>query len=159
MIGEIATLKVEADVADGAVLVIEDGRRLSRLVGYVCDYLGVTMRRVSTETDLAPLLRRHRPVAVVCALDARGQDGCHVMKLVAAYDRSLPMLLVAGADPALIGAADAVEEACALTSVRKLQDEPGMGDVVEFLLSSRPFVPAAADIAAFGSAPAVLAAA
>ncbi len=46
---------------------------------------------------------------------------------------SLPIMLVTGSDPSLIGAADAVEEILALSNVVKLQDAPGLGDVVEFL--------------------------
>jgi ActR/RegA family two-component response regulator len=135
----LATLTTDATGAAGCnrtVLVIEDGRRLSRIVGYMCDYLGLRMQRVTTDADLAPLLRRCAPLAVVCALEGSGQDGYHVMKMVAAYDRALSMLLVTGSDPAMIGAAEAVEDAYGLAGVRALQDEPGLGDIVEFLLSA-----------------------
>ncbi len=148
MMGTVATLDFNSSAAETvptpsrAVLVVEDGRRLSRVVGYMCDYLGLTLHRVGTDADLAPLLRRHAPLAVVCTLDGRGQDGCHVMKLVAVHDRALPVMLVAGSNPAMIGAAEAVEEACGLSGVRTLQDDPGLGDVVEFLLASDRFAPA-----------------
>jgi hypothetical protein len=72
-------------------------------------------------------------MAVVCELDGGGQDGCHVMKTVAMHDPALPIMLITGTDQMLIGAADAVEEIWGLSSVLKLRDAPGLGDVVDFL--------------------------
>ena len=115
------------------VLVVEDRPRLSRTVGYICDFLSLPMACVSTGSDLAAMLAEWEPMAVVCDLEGGAQDGCHVMKTVAAHDPALPMLLVTGGDASLIGAAEAVEEIWHLSGVVKLQDMPGLGDVVDFL--------------------------
>ena len=136
------TSGLESAVGDAArgqiVLVVEDRPRLSRTVGYICDFLNVPMERVGTDSDLGALLEDRHPMAVICELDGGVQDGCHVMKTVATHDPSLPIMLITGADAALIGAADAVEELWALSSVLKLRDAPGLGDVVDFLFRIRP---------------------
>ncbi len=131
-----------ADVAEqepepsSLVLVVEDRPRLSRMVEYICDFLGVAMERVGTNEDLGDLLDSRRPLAVICELEGGVQDGCHIMKTVAGHDPSLPIMLITGGDPALIGAAEAVEEIWGLSSVLKLRDQPGLGDVVDFLFRS-----------------------
>jgi DNA-binding LytR/AlgR family response regulator len=121
------------------VLVVEDRPRLSRTVGYICDFLSLPMECVSTGSDLGAILAAWQPMAVICELDGGAQDGCHVMKLVAAHDAALPILLVTGSDATLIGAAEAVEEIWHLSGVVKLQDAPGLGDVVEFLFRAGRF--------------------
>ncbi len=121
------------------VLVVEDRPRLSRTVGYICEFLNVPMERVTTDSDLSSLLRLLQPMAVICELEGGVQDGCHIMKMVATHDPSLPIMLVTGTDGSLIGAADAIEEIWALSSVVKLQDTPGLGDVVDFLFRSGRF--------------------
>ncbi len=121
------------------VLVVEDRPRLSRTVGYICDFLSLPMECVGTDSDVAAALAEWEPMAVVCELEGGAQDGCHVMKIVAAHDAGLPILLITGADEALIGAAEAVEEIWRLSSVLKLQDAPGLGDVVDFLFRTGRF--------------------
>ncbi len=115
------------------ILVVEDRLRLSRAVSYICSYLSLPMERASADSDLSSLLEQRQPMAVICELDGGLQNGCHVMKTVAQYDPSLPVMLVTGSDPSLIAAADAVEEISALSNLVKLQDVPGIGDIVEFL--------------------------
>lgn len=72
-------------------------------------------------------------MAVVAEMDAVGQDGCHVMMTIAAHDCSLPVLLITGEDPALLGAVDAVQEIWRLSSVAKWPRLLGVGAVVDFL--------------------------
>ncbi len=123
-------------VRSDVVLVVEDRPRLSRTVGYICDFLNLPMETAGGNEDLATLLDRKRPLAVICELEGVLQDGCHVMKTVAKYDATLPIMLITGSDQTLIGAADAVEEIWGLSRVSKLRDAPGLGDVVEFLCRS-----------------------
>jgi hypothetical protein len=86
-----------------------------------------------TDDNLASMLQKLRPMAVVAEMDAAGQDGCHVLMTVAAYDRDLPVLLIAGDDATLLGAIDAVEEIWQLSSVVKSARLPGVGAMVDFL--------------------------
>jgi hypothetical protein len=118
---------------EALVLVIEDDFGLSGTFRDVCECLNVAVERMPTEDDLGSVLRRRRPMAVVAEMDAVGQDGCHVLKTVAALDRDLPVLLIVGEDPALLGAIDAVEEIWQLSSVVKWPQLPGIGAVVDFL--------------------------
>jgi len=91
------------------IVVVEDDRGLSDAIHEICDHLDVTVQHLSSEEDFAPMLARHRPMAVVAKIEANGQDSYHVMKIVANHDRNLPIVLLTGGDPAPIGAADAVQ--------------------------------------------------
>jgi CheY-like chemotaxis protein len=115
------------------VVVVEDDRSLSDAIREICDHLDVTVLPVLSKADLAPVLARRRPMAVVTEIEAKGQDGYHVMKTVARHDRNLPILLLTGGDPALLGAADAVQEAWGLSLVVKRPALPTLGELAEFL--------------------------
>lgn len=118
------------------VLVVEDRPKLSRTVGYMCEFLGLPMECVETGSDLPALLDTYRPMAVICELKGGAQDGCQIMKAVAMHDPNLPILLVTGSDEELVDAADAVERIWHLANVVKLRNQPGLGDVVDFLFRS-----------------------
>ena len=115
------------------VLVIEDDEEFSTAFRNVCECLEVAVERMPTQDDLGEVLTRRRPMAVVAAMDAAGQDGCHVLMTVAAFDRDLPVLLITGDDPALLGAVDAVTELWQLSSVTRWPRMLGIGAVVDFL--------------------------
>ena len=115
------------------VIVIEDSPRLSDVLCLICECLDVTVVALASSDDFATTLRESRPMAVVAEADMTGQDGCHVLKTVAAYDRNLPVMLLTGTDPAIQGAVDAVEELWDLSSVSKWPDVPGIGPTLDFL--------------------------
>lgn len=123
----------EQEAREPLVVVVEDGADLSGSFQMICECLGIVVERMSSRADLGSVLRNRRPMAVVAEMDALGQDGCHVLKTIAAYDRSLPALLITGPNPALLGAVDAVEEVWHLTSVEKWQGLLGVGAMVDFL--------------------------
>src|SRR5262249_17770482 len=114
------------------VLVVEDDEEYSTALRAVCDCLDVVVERVPSSDDLVSLLSERRPMAVVAAMDGTGQDGCHVLMTVAAYDRDLPVLLITNDDSALLGAIEAVEEVWQLGSVVKWPKLLGIGAVVDF---------------------------
>ena len=115
------------------VIVVEDESRIADAFHVVCDCLDVMVQPLQSSGDLAATLRESRPMAVVTELDMADQDGCHVLKSVAAYDRNLPVMVLAGTDTALLGAIDAVEELWGLSSIDKSQDLPSIGGIVDFL--------------------------
>ncbi len=115
------------------VLVVEDDEEYSSALRAVCDCLDVVVERMPSHGDLGSLLGERRPMAVVAAMDGAGQDGCHILMTVAAYDRDLPVLLITNDDPALLGAIEAVEEVWQLKSVVKWPRLLGIGAVVDFL--------------------------
>jgi len=116
------------------VLVVEDGSLVSSALEEVCEFLAISVERAGSDLDLASVLMDFRPMALIAEFDCRGQDGCHVLMTVADYDRSLPVLLLTGGDPAIEGAADAVEEVWGLTSVTKCAEVRGIGQMVDFFL-------------------------
>jgi ActR/RegA family two-component response regulator len=128
-----STNKVERIQRHPLVLVIEDGDGIAAALQPICDFLDIAIERLPSEYDLAAALRDHRPMAVMAHLDCLGQDGCHVMMTVAQYDRSLPILLLTGDEPALAGAADAVEELWKLEAVAKFPRMPSIGVIVDFV--------------------------
>jgi hypothetical protein len=121
---------------DALVLVVDDDYAISSAFRSVCECLNVAVERMPTHDDLSSVLRQRSPMAVVAEMDAAGQDGCHVLMTVAAYDPDLPVLLITGDDPTLLGAIDAVEEVWRLTSVDKWPRILGVGAVVDFLFRS-----------------------
>jgi hypothetical protein len=121
------------DSREALVVVVEDGTGLSDPFRTICECLGIAVERLPSRDELGPMLRNRRPMAVVAEMDASGQDGCNVLMAVAAHDRSLPVLLIMGPDPALLGAVDAVEELWELSSVEKWQELTGVGAMVDFL--------------------------
>jgi hypothetical protein len=118
------------------VLAVEDQIRFSPGLQTICEFLGIQLEQVSSHCDLASLLKMQRPMAVFCELDSSGQDGCHVMKIVAAHDRTLPIMVMTGDDPSLLGAVQAVEEIFHLTGVMACERLPFVGELVEFLFSA-----------------------
>jgi hypothetical protein len=118
---------------EALVLVVEDDFALSGTFRTVCECLGVAVERLPTRDDLGSILQQRRPMAVVAEMEGTGQDGCHILMTVAAFDRDLPVLLISGPDPALLGAIDAVEEIWSLSSVVKWPRLLGIGALVDFL--------------------------
>lgn len=115
------------------VLVVEDGVRLSEAIQGLCEFLRVDVATIGGEDDLARTLRESRPMAVLAEMDGKSQDGGYVMMRIAEHDRALPLMLLTGADPSLIGAAEAIEELCDLSAVTRYPVLPAIGEVVEFL--------------------------
>lgn len=115
------------------VLIVTDNLNVSMNFGSLCGFLNIDMEHVPSDQDLAIVLREQQPMAVIADLDGSGQDGYHVMMQVADYDRELPILLLTGRDPAMAGAADAIEELWQLTSVAQSSSMPSVGHLVDFL--------------------------
>jgi len=115
------------------VMVIEDEPRLSDAIRELCDCLHIRIQPVRDADAFPELLREHIPIALLARLDGVEQDGCHVMMRVADYDRTLPIMMVTGPDPALIGAAEAVQDLWGLSAVLMVCDLPGPGELANFL--------------------------
>jgi hypothetical protein len=86
--------------------------------------------------DLDQILQEQRPMAVVAEVEGDEQDGFHTMKMVARYSRDLPVLMLTGGDPVLMGAADAVQSLWGLTSVSSTSGFPMAGQLVQFLFNA-----------------------
>jgi len=130
-----ATHPASTDMASRTplVIIIEDETRIADAFRVVCDCLDVMVHPLESSGDLSVILRQCRPMAVVTDLDMANQDGCHVLKSIGAYDRNLPVMVLAGTDAGLLGAIDAVEEVWGLSCVSKSNDLPSVGEIVDFL--------------------------
>src|ERR1700739_1672772 len=115
---EVRDAAIEAKQAQRhpVVLIVEDGDRTVAALQPICDFLEVAIEKVPSERDAAEALEDYNPMGVIAYMDCRCQDGCYIMMSVAQHDRTLPVLLITGNDPALAGAADAVEELWRLES-------------------------------------------
>jgi len=129
----VSTLADNATPPRHFVLIVRDDGQDSDYLSSVCEFLDIGVEHVTTGDDLRSMLPILRPMAVIADLDGEVQDGCHVMKMVAEYDRALPVLLLTCSDPALLGAVDAVREVFGLTQVTTATDAAGIGTLVDFI--------------------------
>jgi hypothetical protein len=129
----VSTLEDSAIPSRYSVLVVRDQDKDSDYLTSVCEFLDIAVSHASTEDDLRSMLPVLRPMAVITDLDGDNQDGFHVMKLGAEYDRALPILLFTRNDPAMLGAVDAVREVFGLSNVATTTEAAGMGPLVNFI--------------------------
>ncbi len=120
----------------GVVAVVSDNPATIANMGSVCDFLDLRMEVVSTAADLCQVLLEHQPMAVIADVEGDAQDGFHIMKLIARHDADMAVMLLTGGDAVLMGAADAVQEMCGLTSVTLSSEFPLGGQLVAFLFSA-----------------------
>jgi hypothetical protein len=122
-------------VQTGVVAVVTDDPATIAKLAPVCEFLELRLE-VATGADLAQVLRELGPMAVISDVEGREQDGFHTMKLVARYNRNLPVMLLTDGDAVLMGAADAVQDLWGLTSVTRTSGFPVAGQLVAFLFSA-----------------------
>lgn len=125
-----------AAAQQGIVAIVSDDPVTVEKLAPIFEFLDLKMTVVSTDTDLAHVLRECRPMAVITDVDCEEQDGFHTMKTVAHYKRDLPVLLLTNGDSVLMGAADAVQEVWGLNSVTQTSASPVAGQLVAFLFSA-----------------------
>ena len=125
-----------APAKQGVVAIVTDDPATVEKLAPVCAFLDLRIEVVSAAMDLETVLQTHRPMAVVSDVEGEAQDGFHTMKLVARYSRDLPILLLTDGDPALMGAADAVQTVWGLTSVTSTSEFPMAGQLVQFLFNA-----------------------
>jgi CheY-like chemotaxis protein len=127
---------VVATASQGVVVIVsDDPATIERLVP-VCEFLDLRFEVVSAGIELDRVLREHRPMAVITDVEGENQDGFHTMKQVARYSRDLPILLLTAGDAMLMGAVDALQELCRLTSVTTTSEFPAAGQLVAFLFNA-----------------------
>jgi CheY-like chemotaxis protein len=120
----------------GVIAVVSDNPGTIENLTPVCEFLDIRMEVVATGTDLASVLRQQRPMAVITDIDCKDQDGFYAMRVIARYSRELPMLLLTDGDSVLMGAADAMQDLCGLTSVTATSGFPMAGQLVAFLFGA-----------------------
>jgi hypothetical protein len=136
MAEDVRTVSSERSDSWPLLVVAEDGLTLHDAVAPLCAALGIEVRSAPSELALRRLLASWEAIAVLTAVEGVAQDGCNVMLRVAEYERSLPLLLLTGRDPALVGAAEAVRDLWHLTAVEMYPELPGPGALAEFLCNA-----------------------
>ncbi|HVY18131.1 MAG TPA: hypothetical protein VHB27_23125 [Rhodopila sp.] len=120
----------------GVVALFSDNPETVAAMAPVCEFLELRLEVISAGTDLMTVLRTERPVALISDVDCIDHDGFHTMKIVARFNPDMPLLLLTGGDPALMGAADAVQDLWGLTHVIQTSALPAAGQLVNFLFSA-----------------------
>jgi CheY-like chemotaxis protein len=118
------------------IVVVSDDPILATPLEVVCDFLSVSVEHVSSSDDLMAVLEAERPMAVITEVDCRDQDGFNVMMTVSRYDPDLPIMVLTGDDPVLIGASEAIEDVFGLTAVARSAKTPRIGVLVDFLFTA-----------------------
>ncbi len=125
-----------ATAIQGIVLVVTDNQSVVEKLAPVCAFLELRMEAISAAADLTQIMQDVNPMAVITDVEGDHQDGFHTMKLVARYNRDLPIMLLTGGDPVLMGAADAMQDLLSLSSVTRTSGFPVAGQLVAFLFSA-----------------------
>ena len=120
----------------GIVLIVSDDPCTIEKLAPVCEFLELRMEMASASADLRLVLQSHNPMAVITDMEGDEQDGFHVMKIIARYNRDLPTMLLTNGDPVLMGAADALQDLCGMTSVARTSGFPLAGQLVAFLFGA-----------------------
>ena len=115
------------------LVIAEDDLTLYEAVAPLCATLGIEVRSVRGELALVRQLASWSTIGVLASIEGKAQDGYNVMMRVAEYDRTLPVMLLTGGEPALIGAAEAVQGLWELSALTMQVDLPGPGELAEFL--------------------------
>ena len=95
--------------AERPVLVVVGNRGvLTSWFARLCEDLGLRMQAVAELADVADVLAKTRPFALICTdLGEQGRPMARLMRLVAGYDRSLAVLLMTNDEPETLGSVDA----------------------------------------------------
>jgi CheY-like chemotaxis protein len=131
-----AFLSTAAESKPGVVMVVSDDPVVAEHLQPVCAFLDLRTECVSSRQDLLTMLRTQQPIAVISDIEGEEQDGFHTMKVVADYHRDLPVFMLTEGDPILMGATDAVQEVCGLTSVVRSTGSQLAGELVSFLFTA-----------------------
>jgi hypothetical protein len=129
----VTTLDTKTMPGHQSILVVRDYEKDNDNLHAVCDFLDISVELSTTGDDLSSKLDMLRPMAVIADLDSEIQDGFHVMKMTAAYDPTLPILLLTSNDPAMLGAIEAVQEVWGMTRVSTAATSAGIGALVDFI--------------------------
>lgn len=115
------------------ILTVEGQPNWCSAIKDICDFLDVRVIQIGDLSELRSALRDERPMAVLSEMESEKVDGCDVLKFIGAHDPELPVMLLTEGDPALLGAAEAVQEVWELSGVSFEESIPSPGEMVEFL--------------------------
>jgi hypothetical protein len=136
-VSEITPVDDWSATARHSLLVVrDDNNQHIEFLEAICEFLNVDLEYATGHDDIGAVFARRRPIAVIARLEGKCQDGCHVMKTVALYDRTLPVLLLHGNDASLLGAVDAVREIWGLRQVTTADEAAGITPMADFIFDT-----------------------
>jgi DNA-binding NtrC family response regulator len=118
------------------VIVLAGSDGVSSTVRAMCDALLIELVAINSHHDLPFRLHHHRPMAVISEIDPQGIASCAALRSIAAYNPEMPVLLVAGDDPTVLGTIDAAEQLWCLSSLHRLAAPPAASDLIGFLFQA-----------------------
>ena len=116
-----------------SVIVLAGAEGASIRLQRMCAALEIRTVVVVSHHDLPFRLHHTRPIAVISELDPQGLASCAALRTIASYDQDMPVLLVTGDDPLVLGTIDAAEELWQLSGLHRLATAPAPGDLIHFL--------------------------
>lgn len=99
----------------------------------MCAALEIEVISVTSHHDLPFRLHHTQPMAVISEIDPQGLASCAALRSIASYDQDIPVLLVSGDDPVVLGTIDAAQELWKLSGLCRLATPPSPGDLIHFL--------------------------
>jgi len=102
----------------------------------MCDALLIELVAINSHHDLPFRLHHHRPMAVISEIDPQGIASCAALRSIAAYNPEMPVLLVAGDDPNVLGTIDAAEQLWCLSNLHRVAAPPAPSDLIGFLFQA-----------------------
>jgi hypothetical protein len=114
------------------VIVLTGSEGASTRLQRMCEALEIEIITVTSHHDLPLGLHHMRPMAVISELDPQSLASCAALRCIASYDQDMPVLLVAGDDPAVLGTIDAAQELWKLSGLHRLAAAPAPGDLIHF---------------------------
>ena len=135
--------------SDNIVLVIDDMEDVGETVRRICRSLGVACEYMPSGESLPKILRYAKINAVIADIMMPDEDGYHVMKEIADYDRHLPILMMTGGEAYLLHTVEAMAEIYHLTRVLA-RPKPIQRSVVKEFLVAAQLIPNARQGASIG---------
>lgn len=129
-----ATDTSEATWEAPLLAVVDASGGLAAWVETVCESMRLRLCIAPDATSLGVKLGDTQPIAVLCAdLGGGGRPVGRLLKLVANYNRDMPVLLMTSDDPETLGSIDAAVELWPLTDVQRIAGPVPVAAVVAFL--------------------------
>ncbi|MBV9538142.1 MAG: hypothetical protein JOY70_04320 [Acidisphaera sp.] len=100
----------------------------------LCDALSLQMRLVADTSALVDALGQVRPVGLLCGdFGAGGAPVTRLLRLIAGYDPTLPVLLVTTDDPETLGSIDAAVDLWPLENMEHAALPVPVSTVLDFI--------------------------
>ena len=103
----------------------------------LCETLRIRMHLVADAASLPDSLARTRPVALLCGdLGEQGRPMARLLRLVAQYDPTLPVLIMTSDEPETLGTLDAATDLWHVENLQRVALPVPVSTVLDFLANA-----------------------